>query len=350
MLRAAIIGLGSWGQVLVSSVQARSEEIRFTRAYTPTASKAQAFCSTHGIRLAGSYEEILADLEVDAVVLATPNSQHELQVKQAAAVEKHVFVEKPFALNRASARAALDAIERAGVTLGVGLNRRFHPSMAELHRRVTAGELGTIASMLAELTAMTGFHRQSGSWRTRDEEEPAGAMASIGVHLVDAMIWMLGRVSEVQCIAERRGGPHGKDATSMLLRFESGATGHVFCSVAAARNARMAAYGTKGFAEVLTPAMETFRFVPAVSQRASHLASIPRAEVIETRGFNYVGESLIQFARSIRERTPYPISRDDVLHGVEVLEAAVRSVETGKPVRLEDEAVSRGNKRTRSDR
>lgn len=345
MLRAAIVGVGSWGQTLVGSVQGKSEDIRFTRAYTPTPSRAEAFCSSHGIRLAGSYEEILGDPEVDAVVLATPNSLHESQVKQAATAEKHVFVEKPFALNSASARAALDAAERAGVTLGVGLNRRFHPSMVELHRRVTAGELGTIASMLAELTAMTGFHRPAGSWRTRAEEEPAGAMASIGVHLVDAMIWMLGKVTEVQCIAERRGGPHGQDTTSLLLRVKSGATGHVFCSVAAARNGRMAAYGTKGFAEVLTPAMETFRFVPATAERVSHLAPIPRPEVIQTRGFNYVAEALVQFARSIRDRRPYPISREDVLHGVEVLEAAVQSAETGVPVKLKDDLAAARNKR-----
>jgi predicted dehydrogenase len=334
MLRAAIVGLGSWGQTLVGSVQGRSDHIRFTHAYTPAVSRAKAFCSKHDIRLSAGYEELLADPGVDAVVLATPNSQHESQAGQAAAARKHVFVEKPFALTSAGARAALAAVEQAGVTLGVGLNRRFHPSMAEMQWRVSSGELGTIGTVLAELTAMTGFHRAAGSWRTRAAEEPAGAMASIGVHLVDAMIWMLGRVREVHCVAERRGGPHGKDTTSLLLRFESGATGHVFCSVVAARNFRIAAYGTKGFAEVLTPAMDTFRFVPAVTARASHLAPAPKAEVIETPGFNYVGEALVQFARSVRRSRPYPVSHDDILHGVEVLEAAVRSADRGEPVIL----------------
>lgn len=337
MLRTAIVGLGWWGRTLVESVQGTSSEMRFTRAHTATPAKAGAFCATHGIRLAGNYAELLADPEVDAVVLATPNSMHAEQVRQAAAAGRHVFVEKPFALTAADARAALVAARSADITVGVGLSRRFHPSMAELQRRVSGGHLGTIGSMVAELTAMTAFHRAAGTWRTRAEEEPAGAMASIGVHLVDAMIWMLGRVHEVHCVAANRGGPHGADTTSLMLRFASGATGLAYCSVAATRNFRMAAYGTQGFAEVLAPAMDTFRFVPAAQGPASHLARTPEPEVIVTPKFNYVGEALDAFARSIRGGGPFLVSHADILHGVEVLEAAVRSAESGAPVLLEDE-------------
>lgn len=334
MVRAAIVGLGSWGRTLVAAVQGTSPDIRFTAAHTRSAAKAQSFCAEHGLRLASDFESLLADPAVDAIVLATPNSQHEAQVIQAAAAGKHVFVEKPFALTVAGARRALDAAARARITLAVGLNRRFHPSMRELHRRVTAGALGTVGTAIAELTATNGFYRPDDSWRTRPEEEPAGAMASIGVHLVDAMIWMLGRVRAVHCIAERRGGPHGADSTSLLLHFASGATGLAYCSVVAARNFRLAVYGTEGFAEVVKPTMDTFRYIPAVQGRASHLATIPEPETLESPPFNSVAAELGQFGRAIRERTPYPIPAADVLHGVEVLAAAVESSATGAPVAI----------------
>jgi predicted dehydrogenase len=136
----------------------------------------------------------------------------------------------------------------------------------------------------------------------------------------------------VHCIAEHRAGPHGNDTTSLLLRFESGATGLAFCSVVAARNSRVAVYGSEGFAEVLQPTMDTFRFVPVVAGRAGHLARIPEPEVIETPGFNSVAEELTQFARCIRDGQPYPVPVADVLHGIDVLEAAVRSAETRQPV------------------
>ena len=99
MLRAAVVGMGSWGQALVESVQGKSEHLKFTAGYTRTAAKAVEFCREHGIRQAASYEEILADRNIDAVLLATPNSQHSQQVVQAAAAGKHVFCEKPFTLN-----------------------------------------------------------------------------------------------------------------------------------------------------------------------------------------------------------------------------------------------------------
>lgn len=339
MIRAAIVGLGSWGKTLVGSVQGLrndSDAIRFIAACTRTPASAQAYCSEQGLELTARYEAILADPDIDAVVLATPNSLHEAQIKQAAAAGKHVYVEKPFTLTLASARAAVDTVTRAGVTLAVGLNRRFHPNMIELTRRVREGKLGTIGTMNAELTAATGFHRPGTSWRLNASEEPAGAMVSIGVHLVDAMMHMAGRVREVYCVAANRGGPHGDDTTHLMMQFESGVTGLIYCSVAAARNHRIAVYGTKGFAEVLKPQMDTFRFIPVVDGHASHLARIPEPEVIEAPGFNYVGRSLTEFARCIREGTPYPIPAADILHGVAVLEAAIQSAATKKPVQVTD--------------
>jgi predicted dehydrogenase len=331
-LRTAIVGLGSWGRTLVTAVQGKTGDLRYTHAVTRTPTNAEAFCREHDIQLVGSYDELLADPAIDAVVLATPNSQHALQVQQAAAAGKHVFVEKPLALDSAGARVAADAAQRAGVVLAAGLNRRFHPSMRALHRKAADGGLGIVSSMIGELTATTGFYRAADSWRTSEIEEPAGAMASIGVHLVDAMVWIAGRVRDVYCVAERRAGPHGKDTTTLVLRFESGATGLVFCSVVAARNFRMAVYGSEGYAEVLTPTMDTFRYQPAVAGRASHLAPTPAPETMETPGFNTVAAELIAFANCARTGTPYPVPVDHVLHGIAVMEAAIESTATGQPV------------------
>lgn len=336
MIRAAIIGLGAWGKTLVDSVRGEGNDICFTHACTRTPDKVVDYCRDHALQLTARYEAVLSNRNIDAVVLATPNSQHEIQIKQAAVTGKHIYVEKPFTLTLAAARGAIDVVKRSRVVLAVGLNRRFHPNMIELTRRVREGELGIISSMMCDLTASTGFHRPATSWRTLPQEEPAGAMVSIGVHLADAMMHMAGRVREVYCVAANRGGPHGDDTTHVMLQFESGVTGMLYCSVAATRNHRTAVYGTRGFAEVLKPQMDVFRFIPMVEGRASHLAPPPEPEVIEVPGFNYVGKSLNEFARCIREGGPYPISSDDVLHGVAVLEAATQSAKTRQPVQVSD--------------
>src|SRR5271166_4402835 len=139
MIRAAIVGIGRWGRTLVNSVQGKSQAIRFTAGHTRTRASATAFCAEQGIALADDLEAILANPAIDAVVFATPHSQHGSQVEQAAAAGKHVFMEKPFTLDAKSAQAALDAVERAGVVLGVAYPRRFHPAMIELKARVEDG-------------------------------------------------------------------------------------------------------------------------------------------------------------------------------------------------------------------
>ena len=137
MINAAIVGLGWWGKTLVEAVQQDSDEIRFvagtTRTKTP---EVQAFADAQKFALADTYEALLANPKVDAVVLATPHSMHAAQVIAAAAAGKHIFCEKPFALTKESAEQAVNAAKNAGVTLGLGYNRRFHPEMTKLRARI----------------------------------------------------------------------------------------------------------------------------------------------------------------------------------------------------------------------
>ena len=129
MIRAAMVGLGWWGRTLVESVQGTSDVIRFVAGATRTVSP-----EVHGVRR-GAEADVWPTASrrcwrtpnVDAVVLATPHSLHSAQVIAAAQAGKHVFCEKPFALTKADADAAVAATKKAGVTLGLGYNRRFHP-------------------------------------------------------------------------------------------------------------------------------------------------------------------------------------------------------------------------------
>src|SRR3954471_19982225 len=109
MIQAAIVGLGTWGQHLVASVQGKSDVIRFTAGATRTPSKASDFCAPHRIGLPDSYEALLKEKSIDAVVLATPHSTHAEQIAAAARAGKHVFVEKPLGLSRAECERALAA-------------------------------------------------------------------------------------------------------------------------------------------------------------------------------------------------------------------------------------------------
>jgi predicted dehydrogenase len=331
MLRAAIVGLGWWGQNLVNAVQGKGE-IEFVLGQTRTKAKAEEFAGKKGFKLVDDYQAILADKSIDAVVLATPHSQHGDQVRQAAAAGKHIFCEKPFTLTAEDAKRAIDATRNAGVTLAVGFNRRFHPNMDELKARVQDGRMGTIHCIMGEQSAFAAYamHTPDAGWRMQSDETPAGAMTGIGIHTLDTMIGLLGNVTDVHCMVTRRGAPHVDDTTTVLLKFANGATGTLFCSFTTAPSYRLAVYGTKGLAEIHKATLEDFRFTPVA--QAHGAAATP--ETIAKPGFNTLEAELHAFAAAVRNKKPDTVPLDQVLHGVAAFEAVVKSAKEGKPMKV----------------
>ena len=252
-------------------------------------------------------------------------------MQRAAAAGKHVFVEKPFTLTADTARHAIAATQKANVVLAVGFNRRFHPSMNELRNRIRDGRLGAITGFLFEHTAPGGANMRPDEWRANQEETPAGAMTGIGIHIVDAMIDLFGPIAEVHCIATRRVAPLVDDTTAVLVKFKSGLSGLFYASFVTIPNYRLAVYGANGVAEVLQPTQDEFRFARLTDPKAGHLAQA-KPEVIVTPGFDTLQAELKEFAAAVREKRPYPISADQVLHGVEVFEAIAKSAKRGGPV------------------
>ena len=330
MIRAAIVGLGWWGQNLVNSVR-DVEAIRFTTAHTRTRTTAADFCAAAGLHWVESLDTVLNDRDIDAIVFATPHTQHPDQVIRAARAGKHVFIEKPFSLSLVDATRAKEAADNAGIVLAVGFNRRFHPSMALLREAVTSGRLGTLITIVAEQTALHGITMAEGAWRVRPDEAPAGAMTAIGVHLVDGMIDLFGPIRQVYAQVARRAAPLADDTTDIMLRFQNGASGHIVCSTAATPHYRMAVYGTAGFAEVLGHPMTTFRLIPAGD--GGHIgAGAP--EVTETADFNMLTAELEAFAASITAKQPFPTPLNQIMHGVAVFEAVAASALRGEPVTI----------------
>ena len=224
MINAAIVGIGRWGQGLVGSVQGTSDQIRFSAGVTRTRAKAEDFCAANEIDLRDDFVELLTDDSIDAVVLATPHTQHEEQIVAAAKAGKHVFTEKPFTLTKASAERAIAAIRDAGVTVALGHNRRFFKNTEALKELVDSGALGTLLHIDGNQSSDLG--RMPGAWRDSRTESPAGGMTSLGIHALDCMIHMAGRIAEIDTISTRRAINYDiDDATAAVLQFEDGMTG-----------------------------------------------------------------------------------------------------------------------------
>lgn len=330
MVRAAIVGLGWWGKTIVDAVQGKTDKIAFVAANTRTRTKAEAFCRERKLELRDDLDAILHDPNIDAVVYTTPHSQHEEHVRRAAEAGKHVCVEKPFTLTVRSARAAIDAVKKAGVVLAVDFQRRFHPSIGEIRKRVRDGSLGTLSFCVGEVSSPSGLALPKESWRTNPEETPAGAMTGLGVHLVDGFIDLCGEVEEAYCINTRRAAPFVDDTTVFTLKHKNGVISTSYCTLASAGSYCLAVFGTRGIAETARPSLDTFRFIPVTDN--PHVPGKP--EVIEHKGFNPVKAVMDAFAMAIQGEAAYPVTHDQIVHGVAVFEAVVKSAKTGQPVRV----------------
>ncbi len=203
MIRAAIVGLGRWGQNLVASVQGKSDAIRFVAGATRSAEKARGFAGEHGFPLYASYEKLLADPAIDAVVLATPHTLHAGQIIAAARARKHVFAEKPFALALRDAKAAVRACAENKMTLAIGYNWRFQPALKEIKSMLVDGRLGKLLHMEGNFCGPSVYRHAREHWRQSREEGPAGGMTGRGVHLVDAMLYLSGRIESVYAQSSR---------------------------------------------------------------------------------------------------------------------------------------------------
>ena len=319
MITAVIVGLGGWGQTLVTSVQGKSDLIQFTRGVTRTPSKAADFAREMGFSLDDDYAAALADPEIDAVVLATPHTQHAEQMEAAAAAGKHIFVEKPFTLTKESAEASVAAAERAGIVLALGHNRRFLPAVIELRRRIEAGDLGTLSHVDANFSGNPSLRYPADMWRADPEEAPAGAMSPIGIHMVDLLIGLFGPIAQVHAQSFRLASELPiDDTTSMLFRFETGMTACFATLGATARMLKLVVYGNKGWAEL--------RGEPTLV-----ITSMDgEEEVVEYPPFDKEKAELEAFAEAVEGTSAYPIPGAEAIHGIAVFEAIVRSIETGE--------------------
>ena len=335
MIRAAIVGIGTWGRNLIEAAQ-DSGTIKFVAGATHTPAKAEAFCRQHGIRLAADYAEVLGDREIDAVVLATPHSMHCEQIVAAAKAGKHVFVEKPLGVTAKSAEQAAAACAQKRLTLAVGYNWRFQPALQEAKRMLEDGRLGKLLHIEGNFCGPSAYRFAREHWRQDRDEAPAGGMTGRGVHVVDAMLYLAGsHIGSVLAQSDRLVHDYGvDDTTSMLFRFKSGATGYLGTVIATAETWRLQVFGSKGWIEVGAVAhLHTWDMQVALLDPQDLFKKQP-PEVKAFAKTSTERAELEHFAAAASARRPIALPGGDEVHNVAVLEAIVRSAREGARVKL----------------
>jgi len=220
-----------------------SSNIKLIGVYNRTLSKAEWAKKKFGFKYATSdWREILRDNETNAIAVTTPNSLHEEPVIEAADAGINILCEKPLGATYEQARRMYDAVTSKNIINSVALVMRFMPSVIFAKKYIGENKLGQIY----HFRAVVGHSRYvnpdlSIEWRMRKEIAGGGALADIGIHLVDLAIYLVGDIRSVSALTKtfikKRPSPSGKleevdvdDAALMIFEFENNAIGSVEAS------------------------------------------------------------------------------------------------------------------------
>lgn len=325
-VRIALIGMGWWGKKMLSVLEGARDDIRVVRAVEPNLETVRDLCAGKGIPLTADYADALDDAAVEAVVLATPHALHEAQIVRAVSAGKHVFCEKPLALTRAGAVNAVTLCREAGLTLGMGHERRWEPPVADLLAKADAGALGRIHQIEANFSHDKFLTLASDNWRLQADQAPAGGMTATGIHLLDLSVRLLGPAESVLCVCERLSSdlPQG-DTVAAFVKFRGGGTSYVSASLANPFMSRFTVYGAKGWIDIRdkahVEAPDGWVVTSALAGGPITTVELPPAEPVK--------HNLVAFARAVRGIESYPITAEHLVNSIALLEAVFASARSG---------------------
>jgi predicted dehydrogenase len=320
-VKVAMIGLGWWGRKMTAVLQQAKGDIEILCAAEPDPA-GKEFAAANGFKHYGGDEEAIRHPGVEAVILATPHSLHAEQIERAVAARKHIFCEKPLALTRKGAEAVVAACAGNNLVLGIGHERRFEPPVAEMLAMARSGRLGRIQQVEGNFSHDKFTTLAPGNWRLNVEEAPVGGMTATGIHLTDLAVALLGQARDLRVSCERLSSkiPQG-DTMSVHVRFKDGGTAYVSASLAMPFVSRFAVFGSKGWIDIRDKAHVE---APAGWVVTSAIAGGP-ITVTEVPPAEPVKDNLVAFARAVRGEAPYPITGEDLVNNITILEATIKS-------------------------
>jgi predicted dehydrogenase len=233
-MKVACVGMGWWSDVLADAMK-RSGKLTIAGCYSRSPDKREKFAAKYGCRAFPSYEAVLSDRSIEAIINTTPNSVHLETTVAAAQAGKHVFLDKPIANTVADARALTEACRKAKVVLAIGYQRRRESHFRWIKRQIADGHFGKLVNAESNISRDRLGQIDLSSWRYTSEGMPGGVMLQIGIHYTDVLEYLMGPVKAVSGQFVRLVLPgDNPDVASLVLEHENGALSTVNASYASA--------------------------------------------------------------------------------------------------------------------
>lgn len=283
--------------------------------------------------------DLLANDQVQAVYIASPTYCHKPQTIQAARAGKHVLCEKPLGLTIREAQTMLDECRKAQVNLGIGFMMRYNAYHQEIRTQIEKGNIGTVVFARAQLTCW--YPPIEGAWRQNPKLGGGGALMDLTVHCVDLLEFLLGPIAEVASLLERRVHAYPVDDTNaVMIRFRSGAIGFVDCAFNIPDDASenvLEIQGSKGCvkAKMTIGQGPGGEVTQCLLKNVGGYSASQKREPVSYQPMTLAGKNTYQseieaFSEAILKGTEPPISGEDGLRNMKIVEAIKKSAQTGR--------------------
>ena len=325
-MNVACIGMGWWSDVLADAIQ-RSGKLKIAACFSRSKEKREAFAAKYRCRAAGSYEEILSEKSIEAVINTTPNDAHLETTRAAAHAGKHVFLDKPIANTVADGRALTAACREAGVVLALGYQRRRESQFRWIKKKIDGGEFGRLVNAEANISRDRLGKIDLGSWRYTAKGMPGGVLLQIGIHYIDVLEYLVGPVTAVSArLAQLVLPGDNPDVASVVLEHANGALSTLNASYAsAAEHYVMNVYGKEATA--------FYDFHQGLSFSRRGKAGI---ESIKYEKNDTFVEELEEFARAARGEGQPEVGGEYATNSLAVIRAGIKSAEEGRRVTVSE--------------
>jgi len=323
-LRVASLGMGWWSDVLADAIN-RSGKLKITACYSRSEEKRAAFAAKYGCRAVPSYEAILADTDIEAVINTTPNGVHLETTRAAADAGKHVFLDKPIANTVSDGRRITELCRKAGVVLALGYQRRRENQFRWIKRQIDEGLFGKLVNAEANISRDRLGKIDLGSWRYQAAGMPGGVMLQIGIHYTDVLEYLLGPIRAVTGkVAQLVLPGDNPDVASLVLEHDNGALSTLNASYASASEYYlMNIYGKE--ASAYYDLHQGLRMLKRGSDRAEPVACARNDTLVE---------ELEEFAASVRGYARPEMDGQKAMASLAVIRAGITSAREGRRVEV----------------
>jgi predicted dehydrogenase len=317
---------------MLADAAMRSNRIAISACHSKSEAKMAAFAKKYGGVAKRTYEDVISDENIDAVVLTTPNSLHAPQTIAAVKHGKHVFVEKPMALSVKDCKEMNGTAKEAGVILAVGQNARRMARYRKAKELIEKGAVGEVILAEANSSGDLGMRLSPEKWRWYRKESPGGPLMSFTVHHADNFNHLVGPVKRVTAFIRKISGKaEADDVISAAVEFESKALGYLGGSFLTPTRNFLQIHGTEGV--VLVDEEGGAAYTQKKGTRTLERLPLPDADIQQR---DSLVEEMNEFASCIQEGGRPEVTGEEGLAALAVIEAILRSAESGAPILVKD--------------